>query len=80
MTRQEVYEKLTTVFEDVFDEKRLKINDNTTSRDILGWDSLAHIRLIAAAEDEFSIQFPVQEAYTFKNVGQMVDAILRLTM
>ena len=56
MNREKVYEILLPVFRDVFDDRKIKISDSTTSRDIMGWDSLVHINLIAAIEDEFDIK------------------------
>ena len=76
MSRAEVYEKLLPVFRDVFFDRSIKIDDSTTARDIMGWDSLVHINLIASIEDEFGIKFSMQEAYGTKNVGELVDAIL----
>ena len=55
--RDKVYAKLTAVFEDVFDDYDVKINDNTVAGDIEGWDSLTHITLISAIEEEFGIEF-----------------------
>ena len=78
MDRNDVYTRLKDVFIDIFDDRRIKISDETTSKDIMGWDSLTHINLIAAVEDEFSINFSVEEAANFKNVGEMIDAILKL--
>ena len=78
MTREEVYVKLLPVFKDVFDDRRIKINDDTISTDIVGWDSLAHIQLIAAIQDEFEIEFAVEDAANMKNVGELVDLILNL--
>ena len=77
MTRDEVYAKLLPVFKDVFDDRRIKIDDNTTSSDIVGWDSLMHIQLIAAVQDEFGIDFAVEDAYNLKNVGGLVDLIIK---
>lgn len=77
MTREEVYAKLLPVFKDVFDDRRIKIDDETTSRDIVGWDSLMHIKLIAAIEDEFNIKFSVEDAANMKNVGELVNLILK---
>ena len=77
MNREEVYEKLLSVFRDVFDDRRIKINDSTTSSDIVSWDSLMHIQLITAVEDEFAIKFAVEDAYNLKNVGELVDLIIR---
>lgn len=76
MTREEVYERLNKVFEDVlFHEVDLK--DGTTAPDVEGWDSLSHISLIAAVEDEFGFRFKMKEVVGLKNVGQMVDVILK---
>lgn len=77
MTREEVYAKLLPVFKDVFDDRRITINDSTTSKYIVGWDSLAHIQLIGAVQDEFNIEFAVEDIANMKNVGELVDLILQ---
>lgn len=77
MTREEVYEQLLPVFKDVFDDRRIKISDSTVSTDIVGWDSLMHIQLIVAIQDEFNIEFAVEDAANMKNVGEMVDLIMK---
>ena len=55
---------------------RSEVNDETTSDDIEDWDSLEHINLIAAVEQEFGIKFNMGQVVTMKNVGEMVDIIL----
>ena len=77
MTREEVYNRLLPVFKDVFDDRRISINDDTVSTDIVGWDSLMHIQLIAAIQDEFGIEFAVKDAANMKNVGNLVDLIMK---
>ena len=76
MTREEVYETLNGVFQDVFDDESITVNDETTSDDIDGWDSLEHINLIAAVEQEFGVKFNMGPVVSMKNVGEMVDIIL----
>lgn len=76
MTREAVYETLNEVFRDVFDDESIEVNDTTTSEDIEEWDSLEHINLIAAVEQEFGIKFNMGQVVTMKNVGEMVDIIL----
>ena len=76
MSREEVFEKLTTVFRDVFDDDEIEINDETTSADIDGWDSLMHITLMDAVEEEFDVHFDMKTVVKLKNVGEMVDVIL----
>ena len=76
MTREEVYKTLNGVFQDVFDDESSEVNDETTSDDIEDWDSLEHINLIAAVEQEFGVKFNMGQVVSMKNVGEMVDIIL----
>lgn len=76
MAREEVFERLNKVFQDVFDDEEITVNDATTSADIEDWDSLEHINLVAAVEQEFGIKFTMGQVVTMKNVGEMVDIIL----
>ena len=75
MNRNEILEKLNSVFIDVFDDEDIKISDATTADDIDDWDSLEHINLIVAVEQEFKIKFNMNEVTNMKNVGEMVDII-----
>lgn len=78
MTREEVYERLTKVFQEVFDDDSIRLQDETTAEDIEDWDSFEHINLVVAVEDEFSFKIPMGKVVTMKNVGEMVDIILEL--
>lgn len=78
MTREEVFERLNKVFQDVFDDETIEVNDETTADDIDEWDSFEHINLVVAVEDEFSFKIPMGKVVTMKNVGEMVDIILEL--
>jgi len=76
MTREEVFIKLNEIFQEVFDDEEIEVNENTTSDDIEDWDSLEHINLVAAIEQEFDIKFTMAQVVGMKNVGEMVDIIL----
>ena len=78
MKREEIFERLNTVFREVFDDESIEVNNQTTSADIDDWDSLEHINLIVAVEEEFSFKFPMGKVITMKNVGEMVDIILQM--
>ena len=78
MTREEVFERLNKVFQEVFDDETIEVNDDTTSEDIDDWDSFEHINLIVAVEEEFSIKIPMGKVVTMKNVGEMAGIILQL--
>ena len=76
MTRQEIYNKLNEVFSDVFDEE-ITVTEDTTAADIEDWDSLTHITLISEVEDAFGIKMSMKDVLSLKNVGEMVDVILK---
>jgi len=78
MTREEVFEKVTDIFRDVFDDDSLVISDSTNSDDIEDWDSLEHINLIVSMEKEFSVKFDIKTVNSLENVGQMVDLIVSM--
>lgn len=78
MTREEVFERLNRVFQEVFDDEDIIVGEETTADDIEDWDSFEHINLVVAVEDEFSFKIPMGKVVTMKNVGEMVDIILEL--
>ena len=75
MSEQEIYDRLNEVFRVVFDDDEITVNEDTTADDIEDWDSLEHINLISAVEDEFGIRFKMGEVSSMKNVGEMVEII-----
>lgn len=77
MTTAEVYKRLEEVFKDVFDDDDIRISPDTTAADIDDWDSIEHINLVGAVEDEFGIRFTMGEVSGMKNVGEMADIILK---
>lgn len=76
MGKEQVYEKLNGVFQDVFDDETIIVQEKTTADDIEDWDSLEHINLVVAVEKCFGIKFTVGEVTGMKNVGAMVEIIL----
>ncbi len=75
MNRAEIMERLNEVFRDVFDDSSITVDDNTTSKDIEDWDSLEHINLVGAVEQEFKMRFKMKEVSSMKNVGEMADIV-----
>ena len=55
------------------------IKEETTAADVEGWDSLKHISLIEAIEDEFDIRFTMVEVNGMKNVEEMASIIAERT-
>lgn len=76
MSREEAFERVNEVFRDVFDDDDITVGEETTANDIEDWDSLEHIHLVAAIEQEFNMKFTMGQVVSMKNVGEMIDIIL----
>jgi len=51
------------------------INDNSSPDDIKGWDSLGHMNLVAALEEEYEIQLDDEEIDDLRNVALIVNIV-----
>ena len=71
-----IIKKLLPIFKNVFDDDDLIITNLTSAKDISGWDSLAHIRLVVAIEKSFHLRFTASEISELENVGEMIDLIV----
>ena len=72
---EQIYEKLTEIFRDLFEDDEIELTPETTSDDIEDWDSLTHIQLISICEEEFGIKFSTAEILHLANVGDLVKVI-----
>ncbi len=78
MNEEAIWNRLTGIFRDVFDDEDIVIDPETVAEDILEWDSLSNIQLLVAIEKAFDgVKFNTGEVANLKNVGEMVDIILR---
>jgi len=76
MNEDEIWQKLTELFQDVFDDDEIIIKPETTAEDITEWDSMSNIQLLVAIEKAFNgIKFSTGEVANLKNVGEMVNII-----
>lgn len=75
MNRTEIFEKLTDIFRDVFDDEGITLTEATTAADIEDWDSLTHITLLSAVEEEFDVKFGMKAVQNLKNIGELADLI-----
>jgi acyl carrier protein len=69
-----IYQKLTGVFHDVFDDT-IVIRPDLTAKDVDEWDSLTHVRLMLTVERTFGIKFSAAEIGRLQNVGDLVELI-----
>jgi acyl carrier protein len=73
----EAWERLTEVFRTTFGDEAIVLAPEMTADDIAAWDSVTHITLIYAIEDEFGITLSAKDLENLGNVGDLFAAIER---
>ncbi len=76
--RSEMFDKLKGLIEP-FNKKGVQLSDATTFAGDLEWDSLTVMDFVAEVEDSFDIVITMNMQAEIENVGQLVDAVLKLT-
>ena len=75
MDEPQIYQRLTEIFQDVFDEDSIEVTPKLSADDVDGWDSLTNVRLILTIEKAFKIKFSTTEIGKLENVGELVALI-----
>jgi acyl carrier protein len=71
----QIYDRLGPVFHDVFDDETIKLSPTLAAKDVDGWDSLTHIRLMLSVEKAFKVKFSTSDLGSLRNVGDLVELI-----
>jgi len=64
-----VNEKLTELVSELFDLDPSLVNDELTPEDVDQWDSMNHLRLVTAVEQEFGIKLSTSDIESITSVG-----------
>jgi acyl carrier protein len=75
LTEQEILEKLTAIFRQVFDDETIIARPEMTAADVKRWDSLSHIDMIVLVEEAFGIRLPTREVVRLQNVGDLIRVL-----
>ena len=65
------------LLEDVLDQSDLVIGPETAAKDVEGWDSLNHVRILLRIEQRYGIDLPLGDIEEAKNVGDLLAIINR---
>jgi acyl carrier protein len=76
--RSDMFDKLSALIEP-FNKKGVSLSDATTFAGDLEWDSLTVMDFVAEVEDSFDIIITMNMQAEIETVGQLVDAVSKLT-
>lgn len=77
MNHSDIYQALTEILREVFDDPALEAVPELSAADVAEWDSFNHINIVVAAEQRFGVKFHASEIESLRNVGEFVDLIAR---
>ena len=77
MDKADIFGQFETILKDVLDTGDIVLTETSSSNNIDGWDSLAHLQLVAAIEKHFKIKFSANEIFLLRNVGEILETIGR---
>ena len=76
MSRTETLAKIQDIFEEILDEVEISLVETSTAKDVEEWDSITHIEIISEIEDQFGVDFTLEEIEELKNIGDMITLVL----
>ncbi len=68
-------DRIKQVISDVFNIDVNSVNNKTSTKNIENWDSLKHMNLIIALEEEFNIEFSDEEILTSMNYESILTIL-----
>ncbi len=75
MEQSVIFEKLTKVFQKVFNDDTIILRNDLSANDIANWDSLTHMVMISEVENIFSIKFKLKELSKLEDVGSLIGLV-----
>lgn len=70
-------ERFLGLLAEIFGTEKEEIGDAQTPDDIENWDSITHMDLMARFEEEFGVEFDMEEITEMETVGLIKEALIR---
>jgi acyl carrier protein len=77
MSQQEIEQKVREIMSGIFAIDESDINKNSSLETVENWDSLQHVNLIMALEEDFGLQIDVDDALEMVSFPEVVATMLR---
>ena len=77
MDKKEIIEKIEAIVAMSLNHHDFAMTEETKPEEITGWDSMANAMILTAIEQEFGIKFKFSDMIAWKNIGQLVDVVIK---
>jgi acyl carrier protein len=73
----ELFDQLRTLAADVLRVSRSEIDNDSTPQQIENWDSIEHVNLLVAIEQQFGVDFDPDEMVQMESIGKIGEVLSR---
>jgi acyl carrier protein len=71
----QLFEEVRTLAADVLGVPRSAIDGNSTPEHIENWDSIQHVSLMVAIEEQFDVEFDPDEISHMESIGRITEIL-----
>ena len=71
----QLFEEVRTLAADVLGVPRSKIDGHSTPEQIENWDSIQHVSLMVAIEEQFGVEFNPDEISHMESIGKIAEML-----
>lgn len=68
-------DKVLEIMAETFNVERQLINEETSQKNLSAWDSLRHLNLIVALEDEYEVSFEPEQIAIMTSVTKIIEEL-----
>jgi len=72
-------EKILDIMADTFSVERSTLSEDTSQKNLSEWDSLRHLNLIVALEDEFEVSFEPEQIAIMTSYATIMEELSKAT-
>ena len=72
-----IEERLQMIIRNVLNMPELVLDVSTPAYTVPGWDSLKHVEILLAIQDEYGVHFRPTEVIRLKNVGDLQNLVFK---
>jgi acyl carrier protein len=73
----DVIERLTLLVSDVLEVDPEMVDSSSSRENLAEWDSLAHLRIVGAVEEEFAVKLTMQEINEISSIEALQQLIAK---
>ncbi|HUR10520.1 MAG TPA: acyl carrier protein [Flavitalea sp.] len=77
MQKAQVFNEISIICKNVFNDPQLKVEEKTSAKDVENWDSMSNLFLIDSLENHFKMKFSLEDILHAQNIGDLCEIVVK---